>query len=467
MTNYFGQRTCVRIVPVQGKDVLYDAQEVVRLGEKRLLQSDEDWDFLSDYLLVLNQNWPRYLAEQRRRAEEFKDEGLGKFVECGYEVLRALNLSETSDVSIVLEQVANAFFSKTNLDRKGCVRVAHLAAALGASLSPDFKFVTQNGRVVPVKETVLADLDADLDSFVDVAWLESHLLHESYFRDFKSCTERDWKHWLGSDRSRVLGFTPPLKNTTKLWSKANLQRLLSLRGYREKLTDTYVSYEYSIEDWDFDKAQWAYWEKRAAEDETYWAKLLRKILAQPSGFWGRALEASAFQLSSRGRNKGTASLLAKDIPAGWVNRFRSLPCLQDTWGGYRLPAELLRRTPVTESLLDVEPSSEAIWTPKVAGHFLSRSGSEIRQRDRSDYWIGSLPWRELKSRHYMRWGSGIIGSTKCLSNAARMIFKRSRMRFREIGLFLPKVMNGHRPQECSSRETMKMFRALGCPSLCV
>ena len=39
---------------------------------KKLLQSKEDWEFLSDYLLVLNQNWSRYLAEQRRKAEQEK-----------------------------------------------------------------------------------------------------------------------------------------------------------------------------------------------------------------------------------------------------------------------------------------------------------------------------------------------------------------------------------------------------------
>ena len=56
----------LRIVPVQGKDVLYAASEVVRLGEKKLLNSEDDWRFLAKYLTVLNQNWTRFLAEQRR-----------------------------------------------------------------------------------------------------------------------------------------------------------------------------------------------------------------------------------------------------------------------------------------------------------------------------------------------------------------------------------------------------------------
>jgi len=63
----------LRIVPVQGKDVLYAASEVVRLGEKKLLQSEEDWQFLGSYLIVLNPNWNRYLSEQRLAAEQHKD----------------------------------------------------------------------------------------------------------------------------------------------------------------------------------------------------------------------------------------------------------------------------------------------------------------------------------------------------------------------------------------------------------
>jgi hypothetical protein len=59
-------RSALRIVPVQGKEVLYAASEIVRLGEKKLLQSEDDWEFLASHLIVLNQNWTRFLADQRR-----------------------------------------------------------------------------------------------------------------------------------------------------------------------------------------------------------------------------------------------------------------------------------------------------------------------------------------------------------------------------------------------------------------
>ncbi|MEH7911795.1 hypothetical protein V7798_32060 [Rhizobium laguerreae] len=93
---------CLRIVPVQGKEVLYSASEVVRLGEKKLLQSDEDWEFLAGHLIVLNQNWPRFLAEQRRDNGEAAA-GRGDAVEAAFAVLEEIGLDETSDVNAVVE----------------------------------------------------------------------------------------------------------------------------------------------------------------------------------------------------------------------------------------------------------------------------------------------------------------------------------------------------------------------------
>lgn len=356
VTGYFRKYLGVRIVPVQGKNVLYAAKDVVRLGEKKLLPSNDDWEFLSKHLLVLNQNWPRYLAERRRNAEDLKDEGLGRQVGACYDVLKALSLNDTSDVSVVIDQVAKAFFSNQHFDQEDCIRMGHLAAALGASVSSEFKFVNQNGHPLSANETVLADLQADLDRFVEPQWYRQHVLHGSYFKGIKSCTDAEWRQWVvATDRSRILGFIPPVKSATKFWSNSNLRRVLVSRGYHKTLSGPYVSQDYSLDDCDFTKEQWEYWEKLATTDAAFWNTLFRKILSQPPTFWLSALAASVSQIGSTGKAKGVVASLSKDIPSGWVVRFRSLPCLQDTWGGYRQPAELLRRTPETESLLDVEP----------------------------------------------------------------------------------------------------------------
>ena len=74
----------LRLIPAQGKEVLYSASEVVRLAEKRLLQSEADWEFLAAHLLVLNQNWPRFLAEHRRLADERMDASSKRRSRCSF-----------------------------------------------------------------------------------------------------------------------------------------------------------------------------------------------------------------------------------------------------------------------------------------------------------------------------------------------------------------------------------------------
>src|SRR5208283_4519464 len=53
---------------------------------------------------------------------------------------------------------------------------------------------------------------------------------------------------------------------------------------------------------------------------------------------------------------GTTRLLIGDsLLPGWILKLRELPCLPDTRGFHHKPLDLLRRTPETESLIDVEP----------------------------------------------------------------------------------------------------------------
>ena len=134
----------LHIVPVQGKDVLYAPSEVVRLGEKRLLQSEADWEFLAAHLLVLNQNWPRFLAEQRRVGEEGQGEASKKEVEAAFAVLKAIGLDDTSDVSKVVEQVATEFFAGESLHMTDCIQLTQIAAKLGATIGAAFRFATQD-----------------------------------------------------------------------------------------------------------------------------------------------------------------------------------------------------------------------------------------------------------------------------------------------------------------------------------
>ena len=112
----------LHIVPAQGKGVLCLAKDVVRLGEKRLLQSVQDWDFLSQYLIVLTQNWTRYLADAQRLSVAEDD---SRKVKAAYFILNGARSARKPAMSIRSWNVSPAIFLLSQLVKK-------LATAFGS-----------------------------------------------------------------------------------------------------------------------------------------------------------------------------------------------------------------------------------------------------------------------------------------------------------------------------------------------
>jgi len=348
---YYSSHTDVKVVPVQGKDVLYAAGEVVRLGEKKLLQSEEDWNFLAQHLLVLNQNWPRFLAEQRRRAEDRDDESLSQEVEDAYDLLEKLGLTQASDVSEVIQKVASDFFGQEDCDIEDCIRLAQLAATLGATVSGDFQFVTGDGYRRPVSNCIVADEREDLDTLVEADWYEAHSLHEDY-RVLLSCTKDEWNQWVSSGRSKLSAFVPLAESRDWVIGEHNLAQELRRRGVEDLPHCPYRSNDFRIVDWDFEEKHWSKWKAAAKDDPSLWARLLQRVLDEQDTYLQAKHNAQVIQVATNGH---TRQLRCEGVLPSWILKFRDLPCLQDTRGNFRQPAELLRRTPDTESLLDVEP----------------------------------------------------------------------------------------------------------------
>lgn len=349
---YQQRRKGLRIFPVRGREVLYAANEVVRLGEGQLLNSQEDWEFLSQYLLVIDQNWTRFLTTQRREAEEAGDHQTGKQVAAAVNVLAVLGHNDASDVSVMIQRVAHAFFSQKELNAEDCFRLAQLAATLGATVPEDFHFVTQDNRLRPVSQHLMIDLNHDLDTFIDKAWYEQNVIHDGYGSAFTSCTEAEWDSWITSGRSRLLTFLPLLQTQDEVWGRPKLEGILAGRGVKEEINYPYRKSRFVIEDWDFNSRHWRHWNSLAQGDDSFWQRVLERILKQPKDYWSKATLARALQVATSGTRRAVTQ---EPLLPSWIMKFRELPCLRDTWGTCHQPAELLRRTPETESLLDVEP----------------------------------------------------------------------------------------------------------------
>lgn len=363
----------IRIVPVQARNDLYSAKEVVRLGEKRLLHSESDWDFLSTYLFVMNPNWPRFLAEQRRIGEANEDEELASQVQAAESTLRAIGLADSSDATKVIEQVASSFFSQDEVEIEDCVRLAQIAATLSVQAAGDFEFVTLSGERASRSQTspLIADARFDFDAFATDAWCSRHVLHSAYWAEFRSCTVQEWNQWLASGRSGLVAFIPLQNQQLEIYSKYELSKQLKQRGHDGVVSFPYVTSHFIIEDWDFPEEHWRHWETLAKSDKAFWSKLVKRIFEQPPGFWENALTAKVFQVST---SRSRRALDAHGLLPAWIVNLRQRECLEDNWGKPRQPVELLRRTAETESLLDVEPFVRAELDTESVRPLLSRLG---------------------------------------------------------------------------------------------
>lgn len=341
----------LRIVPVQGKEVLYSASEVVRLGEKKLLQSDDDWEFLADHLIVLNQNWTRFLAEQRRGTGD-KDARHGEAAEAAFAVLKEIGLDETSDVTAVIERVAADYFVSAQPKLAECVQLAQIAAKLGVTIGESFRYACADRTLRSVEKTVVFDEDGALEVLLPEAVRQKQLLHPDYVASLKSCTREEWLQWISSGKSGLRTFPPLVELRTFSGREASLHVELRNRSFAGRIEYRYKDPWFYIHDWDFLPELWAHWQRAAKTDDGIWAVVAEKLICERSDFWSQKASATVVEEASNGNRR---TVLRRGLLPAWALRLRELPCLRDVRGFLHKPGDLVRRTPETEAFLDVEP----------------------------------------------------------------------------------------------------------------
>ena len=346
----------LRIVPVQGKDVLFAANEVVRLGEKRLVPTEEDWRFLGDRLSVVNQNWLRYLTERRRLADQDGDKSLVAQVEDADEVLKAIGLDEPSDTGKVIDRVAADFFASEKKTLDDAIRIAQIAAKLGATTGASFRFACEDKRLRVVSEMILVDTDGSLDLMLPEDWCEEHLLHQKYLKAFTSCTREEWQQWVSSGRANLTTFVPLAETRSGYLSQRSAESELKARHFTGTFAPRYKNPWFHIYDWDFEQDIWEHWEALAEEDDALWGRVAERILLEPPRYWSSATTAT---VTEKAQNGHTRRVIRDGLLPRWILKLRDKRCLRDTHGMLRKPAELLRRTPETDALRDVEPFVDA------------------------------------------------------------------------------------------------------------
>ncbi len=340
----------LHIVPVEGEEVLCAAEEVVRLGEKKLLASEDDWRFMAEHLLVLRPAWPRFLADERRAAEERSDGERRAAINAADAVLKKIGLESSADVSRVMDRAAAEFFTGTDVSVAECVRLAQLAAKLGATAGEHFRYVSRDGKLRSPKESVLFDADGRLEELLPQS-VRGALLDLGYLQASSSCTRDEWTAWVRGGRSGLRTFPPLIRKTITVFGRAEIQAELRRRGGTRDPVYHYKTNHFEVVDWDFDEACWRHWKELAKSDGQIWGTIAEHIVAQTESFWSDASRAMVNHVATTGN---TRQIVYEPLSPSWVIRLRAVPCLRDTRSHCHKPGDLLRRTPETESLIDVE-----------------------------------------------------------------------------------------------------------------
>lgn len=343
----------IRIFPVKGANVLYAANEVVRLSERKLsFNSDEDWQFLSNHLLLMDSKWIEFLE---RRQNDFisPDSEDDEEFESVFDILSEVGLKSASDASAIVDRVARSYFGAPGVKLSDCIRLSQIAAKFGAILNDDFRFVTRDRNIHKAGSgRVILDIDSRLEDFIPEGEVETRLLHQDYTAHFSSCSAEEWQEWVGNDRTKLLTCFPFRNVSLKVYGRTKLENEALRRGHQSGVQYHYKSDSFRIEDWDFPKEYWDHWRSLEAELPDIWKAIARRIFEQPESYWRPKLVARVYHLATNGSER---SVVPQGVTSNWVSLLAELPCLPDVQDNPSTPASLLLRTPETEPLLDIEP----------------------------------------------------------------------------------------------------------------
>jgi len=292
---YYYKYKDIKIHPVRGRNFLHAAENIVRLGEKRLLQSEDDWDFLASNLLVIDVNWLRYLTEQRRIATESFDKSLGKKIDNADRLLQRQGLDEASNLDVIIEQVATDFFKQNTVNLGDCVRFTQIAAKLNAKIGNAFHYAAKDRKLHPIKDDIFFDNTGMLDEYIPPNKIATQFLHEEYSQLFQSCTKEEWSFWINTGNAGIKTFVPLHNNRLIIYGDHKIEQEVKFRSYMEQLYYPYVTSHYEIEDWDFPTEYWSHWKSYAQNHPMFWGHLVERLLDQPKT-WENNQSARVYQI---------------------------------------------------------------------------------------------------------------------------------------------------------------------------
>ncbi len=344
---YSGERRrSIRIVPVEGHLLLQPGKDIIRVSSRGQQLSDDDWNFISNFALAIDREWIAHLTKMKSKDKDEEDYP-------ALVLLQELALHEPTPVDRIAAQASRRLLARGKMPLTDCVRIAHIFAALDATLPDDFQYVTEDLHLHLIKDhQVVLDENGEVELLVPKAWAAQHLLHPDYVQTFTSCSRDRWFEWAYSSKSKLHAFVPLTVQPKRFNGRKSFADFLLSREGDSPKEYRYKNDIFIVGDFDFPSDVLQHWRAQSATNPKLWSAVVKGLLLDPLAGWEDALEIDVHQKSAQ--NTTSALNCGKVLPA-WLVQLRSVASLTDTHGNSRTPPELLLRTAETETLLGLEP----------------------------------------------------------------------------------------------------------------
>ncbi|WP_412068598.1 sacsin N-terminal ATP-binding-like domain-containing protein [Rubrivirga sp. IMCC43871] len=344
------------IVPAVGREWLSTADAAVVAGAAADRLSAEDWAFIGGRVAVVDPSWTARMLDP--------DVPLAGAEADAAELYRRVGLDQRGGLHEALVAVASAVFGE-EVEVADGLRVGWIAAKADLESPPELRFLCDDGAWRRAEDGLLVDAEQALRYF-PLDWAQRHLVSARYGTNGGAREHAVWQRWSLSPRSRLRRFVLPQEVATNVYGKSQAERVMVQRGGRKPDSYRLKSRDFVLADFDFDKTLWEGWAEQARDDDGVWPVVVRGICDDWDANWEKR---TAAMLRQEG-NQYSYSVEHGDLVAAWVRRLRMTPCLPDTAGRLRLPAELYRMNAKTAHLVGVEPFLAEAFDTEVAGPLL-------------------------------------------------------------------------------------------------
>ena len=322
------------LLPTVGSALLLPVSRVVRLGAALKSRLD-DWSFLSKYVAIVSPEWVKAVESEGASEQERAEHGALR------EMMARLELARATPIGTVLDRAARDLFSGS-FTTDEAVRLAHVAAKENAQVGAKFFYVVQEDCVKQSSHVVV--LTAANEELLPGNVRQGCLLHDSY----ASGAPPEWTTWLRSTRSGTARLLPVKEAEQYFRGEEAARQCVSRLNPRCSVFNRYSSHTFRLVEISFEETYWRHWEALAETDTSVWWRVLHEIARAD---WKAKRWAILYQDSTNGY---TAQIIGDGLPAAWLRTLAAKPCIKDHRGQYRFPSEVLRRTPATQALTDIE-----------------------------------------------------------------------------------------------------------------